>query len=71
MPLDKEQADIIAQVADGSDENAPSIWNTAPEAVHEAFKPLVAFQGEPENAGVEDRMVPISSLRHCQRGGRR
>lgn len=71
MPLDKEQADIIAQIADGSDENATSIWNTAPEAVHKAFKPLVAFQSEPKNAVVEDRMVPISSLQHCQRGGRR
>lgn len=61
MPLDPEQEAILTQMAEGADENAPSIWDTPPEAVREAFKPMVAFQGEPEAAQVEERVISASS----------
>lgn len=62
MPLDKEQADLIAQIAEGSDVNAPSIWNTAPEAmpeVHSAFSVSTSISAACFDAFERASMSPI------------
>lgn len=61
MALDPEQSSIIATLAEGADENAPPLLQIPPEAIREAFKPMIAFQGPPEDAQVSERLVPTST----------
>ena len=61
MTLDPEQSAIIQQLVEAADPNAPSLWDTPPELVNEAFKPLVAFQGPPQDAQSEDLTVNAPS----------
>lgn len=56
MTLDSHSAEVVSQVAEAN-EGLPPIAEIPPEALREGFKPMVAYQGEPQEAGVEDRTI--------------
>jgi acetyl esterase len=57
MPVDADVAGLLEQLA-AENEGAPPLSETTPDMLRAAFDPLVALQGEPEDAQVEDREVP-------------